>query len=53
MSILKLRYMYELQKPWQVENKHSFEQPEKHMYEIAANFLTLYDVLLHLAALNL
>lgn len=53
MSILKLRYMYELQKPWQVENEHSFEWPEERIYEIAANFLTLYGLLLHLVALNL
>lgn len=52
MSTLKLRYMYELQKPWQVENEHRFERPEEHIYEVAANFLTLYVLLLHLVALN-
>lgn len=35
--------MYELQKPWQVENEHSFEWPEENTYETAANVVTLYD----------
>lgn len=34
--------MYELQKPWQVENEHSFEWPEENTYETSANVLTLY-----------